>query len=237
MGQKEAFKPSDISVIAFDADDTLWDCQSYFETVERHLHGLLSPFCSDPAAELFSTESANMDDLGYGSKAFTISVIETALRVGGQHLSADDLSALMRSCRQLLHIPATPLPEVEDTLRAIRDADKWKLAVFTKGEIQDQEKKLERSGLRQYFDFVDIVADKTEEAFRSLCRHAGTEPERLLMVGNSLKSDVAPALAIGAKAVYIPFYVTWKMEHVDDVERDGMTEISHFGQLKDILVL
>ena len=101
---------NNIRVIAFDADDTLWDCQSHFEAVENHLYRLIAPFCDVPAQELFKTESGNMADLGYGCKAFTISVIETALRVAGDHLSAAELAELLSHSKSLLHLPATPLP-------------------------------------------------------------------------------------------------------------------------------
>ena len=109
-----------IRVIAFDADDTLWDCQSHFEAVENHLYQLIKPYCDDPARELFITESGNMADLGYGCKAFTISIIETALRVGGSHLSHVELSELLAHSKSLLHLPATPLPEVESTLQRLQ---------------------------------------------------------------------------------------------------------------------
>ena len=99
-----------IRVLAFDADDTLWDCQSHFEDVENHLYRLIAPYCENPARELFHTESGNMADLGYGCKAFTISIIETALRVAGDHLSAEELSDLLSHSKSLLHLPATPLP-------------------------------------------------------------------------------------------------------------------------------
>ena len=108
-------------MIAFDADDTLWDCQSHFEEVEEHLYSLIAPYCEDPKHELFVTESGNMADLGYGCKAFTISIIETALRIAGNDLSATQLSELLAHCKQLLHLPATPLPEVEKTLKTLRD--------------------------------------------------------------------------------------------------------------------
>ena len=144
-------------VIAFDADDTLWDCQSYFEQVENRLYQLIGPYCENPAAELFKTESGNMADLGYGCKAFTISIIETALRVAGSHVDASQLSELLAACKQLLQLPATPLPGVEETLERI---DGYRKVCFTKGELQDQENKLKRSGLLRYFDDVEITSDK-----------------------------------------------------------------------------
>ena len=140
----------EIRVIAFDADDTLWDCQSHFEAVENHLYRLIAPYCDDPAKELYATEAGNMADLGYGCKAFTISIIETALRVGGSHLSANELSELLAHSKSLLHLPATPLPEVEATLQRLQ-AYPYRLVVFTKGELQDQENKLHRSRLGRHF--------------------------------------------------------------------------------------
>lgn len=220
------------SVIAFDADDTLWDCQSHFEAVENQLYQLITPYCDSPARELFLTESGNMADLGYGCKAFTISIIETALRVGGSHVDAGQLSALLASCKQLLHLPATPLPGVEDTLSRIEG---YRKVVFTKGELQDQENKLRRSGLLKYFDDVEIVSDKGEPEFLALCERQRIDPSGLLMVGNSLKSDIAPALAIGASAVHIPFHVTWQLEHVEDFDHPRLRKIASFSELLSIV--
>ena len=187
-------------VIAFDADDTLWDCQSHFEEVENHLYSLIAPYCEDPKHELFLTESGNMADLGYGCKAFTISVIETALHIAGNDLSASQLKELLAHSKQLLHLPATPLPGVVSTLETLRSRleGSSKMVVFTKGELQDQENKLKRSGLLKYFDDVEITSDKSQREFLDLCEHQQIHPSELLMIGNSLKSDIAPALAIGA---------------------------------------
>ncbi len=223
-----------IKVIAFDADDTLWDCQSHFERVEEHLYSLIAPYCENPKLELFNTESGNMADLGYGCKAFTISILETAMRVAGNDLSVSTLSDLLKDCKQLLHLPATPLPEVEETLKELRercDTVNYKLVVFTKGELQDQENKLKRSGLLEYFDDVEITSDKGQAEFLALCEHRQIHPSELLMVGNSLKSDIAPALAIGASAIYIPFHVTWQLEHVEDFDHEQMVKIEHFSEI------
>ena len=224
----------DIRVVAFDADDTLWDCQSHFEAVEEHLYRLIAPYCDDPKHELFVTESGNMADLGYGCKAFTISIIETALRIGGNHITAEALADLLSHSKSLLHLPATPLPEVEATLQRLQ-AWPYRLVVFTKGELQDQENKLHRSGLARYFSHVEITSDKTEREFQQLCQHLGILPSQLLMVGNSLKSDIAPALAIGASAVHIPFHVTWQLEHFDDIEHERLVKISHFNEIISLL--
>lgn len=228
-------------VIAFDADDTLWDCQSHFEEVEEHLYSLIGPYCEDPKHELFLTESGNMADLGYGCKAFTISIIETALRIAGNDISATQLSELLSHSKSLLHLPATPLPEVEKTLQTLRNrfdensGMSPKMIVFTKGELQDQENKLKRSGLLKYFDDVEITSDKTQLEFRALCEHQHIHPSELLMIGNSLKSDIAPALAIGAWAIHIPFHVTWQLEHFEDIDHERLTKITHFSELLQLL--
>ena len=219
-------------VIAFDADDTLWDCQSYFEQVENRLYQLIGPYCENPAAELFKTESGNMADLGYGCKAFTISIIETALRVAGSHVDASQLSELLAACKQLLQLPATPLPGVEETLDRI---DGYRKVCFTKGELQDQENKLKRSGLLRYFDDVEITSDKGQKEFLALCDHQQIHPSELLMVGNSLKSDIAPALAIGAWAIHIPFHVTWQLEHFEEFDHERLKKIEQFSELLNYL--
>ena len=225
---------NDIRIIAFDADDTLWDCQSHFEAVENHLYRLIAPYCETPAKELFQTESGNMADLGYGCKAFTISIIETALRVAGNHLTSEQLSDLLSHSKSLLHLPATPLPEVEATLQRLQ-AYPYRLVVFTKGELQDQENKLHRSGLAKYFSHVEITSNKTEVEFQQLCEHLDILPYQLLMVGNSLKSDIAPALTIGASAIHIPFHVTWQLEHSEEIEHERLVKITHFNEILSIL--
>ena len=220
-------------VIAFDADDTLWDCQSHFEEVENHLYSLIAPYCENPKHELFLTESGNMADLGYGCKAFTISVIETALHIAGNDLSATQLKELLAHSKQLLHLPATPLPGVVSTLETLRSRleGSSKMVVFTKGELQDQENKLKRSGLLKYFDDVEITSDKSQREFLDLCEHQQIHPSELLMIGNSLKSDIAPALAIGAWAIHIPFHVTWQLEHFEDIDHERLIKIEHFSEI------
>jgi len=220
--------------VIFDADDTLWDCQGHFERVMQQLYTMLEPWTDRETAakELFATERKNMPLLGYGTKAFTLSMIETALRVSRYEMDGKLLAELQRLCYTLLELPATPLPEVESTLRALHEQGQ-QMAVFTKGELLDQEHKLNRSGLADYFDHVEITSDKTEHEFRQLCRHLDIEPEELLMVGNSLKSDIAPALAIGASAVHIPFHVTWELEHSEHFEHPRLCHISHFSELLD----
>jgi putative hydrolase of the HAD superfamily len=227
-----------IKVVAFDADDTLWDCQGHFEVVMQHLYDELVPWVDRETAalELFATERKNMRLLGYGVKAFTLSMLETAMRVSRNEMPAEVISDILQRCYTLLEFPCTPLPEVEETLTALRT--QWpgkRLVVFTKGELLDQQHKLERSGLTHFFDDVEITSDKGEKEFSELCRKQHVSPQEMLMVGNSLKSDIAPALAIGCQAVYIPFHVTWQLEHAEHFQHPQMVQIEHFSELLHVL--
>ena len=237
-------KNKHIKVIAFDADDTLWDCQGHFEKVMQHLYDELTPWVDRETAamELFATERKNMYLLGYGVKAFTLSMLETAMRVSRHEMPTATINDILQRCYGLLQFPCPPLPEVEETLKVLRERSLPNggrygrgLVVFTKGELLDQEHKLERSGLAKYFDHVEITSDKGEKEFLDLCRKLDIRPDELLMVGNSLKSDIAPALAIGAWGVYIPFHVTWQLEHHEHFEHERMVQIDHFGQLLEYL--
>lgn len=237
-----------IKAIAFDADDTLWALQNYFEDVEHEYCELLSEYGSEKeiSAALFETESKNMPDLGYGCKAFIISLVENAVKVSHGKVAANVMGQIVDLGKSLLHLDAKPLEGVEETLARIRDMKqdglvqdknkrKYQLAVFTKGELMDQENKLWRSGLQRYFDVVSIVSDKKPEAYRHLCKDLAVEPEELLMVGNSFKSDVAPALKIGASAVHIPFRTTWAHEQTEEFEHPKLRRISRFEELLEIL--
>ena len=228
-----------IRFIAFDADDTLWDCQGHFEVVMQRLYDELTPWVDRETAalELFSTERKNMPLLGYGVKAFTLSMLETAMRVSRCQMPAATINDILKQCYTLLQLPCTPLPEVEQTLDVLSRQDHLQLVAFTKGELLDQEAKLQRSGLLHYFDHVEITSDKGEPEFLALCQKLQAQPEEILMVGNSLKSDIAPALAIGCLGVYIPFHVTWQLEHQEQIEHERMAEITHFGQLLEIFGL
>lgn len=236
-----------IKVVAIDADDTLWDCQGHFERVMQRLYDELLPWTGtrdEAARQLFSTERKNMTLLGFGTKAFTLSMIETALRVSRYEMAGSKLNEILQLCYTLNEFPCTPLPGVRETLEVLHDKSAsatghsaFQLVCFTKGELLDQQHKLERSGLQHYFDDVVITSDKTQREFMQLCDRYAIHPSQLLMVGNSLKSDIAPALAIGAWGVYIPFHVTWQLEHTDHFDHERMVQIERFSQLPDLLRL
>lgn len=228
---------SGVKLISVDADDTLWDCQTYFDHAEEAYAALLADYGSERQirSALFAVESRNMPLLGYGCKAFVISLVENALEVSGGKVTAATLARIISLGKQLLNIPATPLAGVEQALRRVQEARRWPMVLFTKGELQDQQNKLSRSHLRQYFDEVVIVSDKTPEAYQSLCRRFGIAIGELLMVGNSFKSDIAPVLQLGGRAVHIPFHATWAHEQTEEYDHPNLRRLEHISQLPALL--
>jgi putative hydrolase of the HAD superfamily len=226
-----------IKVIAFDADDTLWDCQSWFDEVERKCCDLLAPWVTarEVSEGLYATERKNLSLTGYGTKAFTLSLVENAVRITKEQIPGDIVMKLLMLGQDLLQFPTTPLPEVEETLRQLAERRRYRLVVFTKGELMDQEGKLRRSGLEQYFSHMETVSNKTEQEYRQLCENLGVAPEETLMVGNSFRSDIAPALAAGAWAAHIPYHVVWALEKSEEFPHERLHKITHFGELLDIV--
>lgn len=228
---------TDIQLIAFDADDTLWDNQSHFDRVERAYCELLAPYgtADETAAALFRTESANLPLLGYGCKAFTLSLVENAVKFSRGRIPATDILRIVELGKEMLTLPATPLPHVEETLRRLRRMGRHKLVVFTKGELLDQQNKLVRSGLTPLFDDIVVVADKTRSEYTRLCSLFDTDISRLLMVGNSFKSDIEPVLQLGGHAVHIPFHTTWQHERVEEYDHPHLLRLDSIGHLPPYL--
>lgn len=227
----------DIKVIAFDADDTLWSNEPFFQEVERKYTELLSDYGSakEISAELFKTEMSNLECLGYGAKAFTISMIETALRVSNQTITAEKIQQIVLLGKSLLEMPIELLPGVEDTLKALKEQGCYRLVVATKGDLLDQERKLKRSGLTPYFDHIEIMSDKTEKEYNRLLQVLQVAPEEFLMIGNSLKSDIQPVLAIGGYGVHIPFEVMWQHEVVETFTHPRLQQMKSPAELLDWL--
>ena len=205
--------------------------------MQRKCCDLLAPWASarEVGQGLFETERKNLPLTGYGTKAFTLSLIENAVRISHEQVTGDVVMKLLDLGKELLNFPTTPLPEVEETLRQLAALRRYRLVVFTKGELMDQEGKLQRSGLEQYFSHVETVSNKTEQEYRQLCENLGVAPEETLMVGNSFRSDIAPALAAGAWAVHIPYHVVWELEKSEEFPHDRLRKITHFGELLEIV--
>ena len=227
----------EIKVLAFDADDTLWDCQSWFDDVEHRCCLLLSPWATarEVSEGLVNTERKNLSLTGYGTKAFTLSLIENAVRVTQGQLTGDIVQQLLDMGKELLNFPTTPLPEVEETLKRLAEQRRYRLVVFTKGELMDQESKLQRSGLEQYFSHMETVSNKTEREYRQLCENLGVAPEQTVMIGNSFRSDIAPALAAGAWAIHIPYHVVWAMEKSEEFPHERLRKIERFSEILGLI--
>lgn len=226
-----------IKVIAFDADDTLWVNEPYFQEIEKQYTGLLKPYgaSEEISAALFRTEMKNLKSLGYGAKAFTISMVETALEVSNQMISAGDIRQIVDLGKSLLDMPIELLPQVKETLEILKEKGNYKLVVATKGDLMDQENKLERSGLAPYFDHIEVMSDKTEKEYLRLLNILQIKPSEFLMIGNSLKSDIQPVLALGGYGVHIPFEVMWQHEVVDTFTHEHLKQVKGFDELLTLI--
>ena len=205
-----------LPVLGIDADDTLWHNETIFQfTIERFIALLGNHALSDHLADrLIATEKKNLKLYGYGIKGFTLSMIETAIAVTDDDLPASVIAEIMALGRDMLRHPVEPLPGVVDTLATLRDHG-HRLVVITKGDLLDQEQKLARSGLAELFDAVEIVSEKTPETYARIFGRLGAGEGDAVMIGNSAKSDILPALAAGQWGFHIPYHVTWEAELAD----------------------
>ncbi|MEO9660998.1 MAG: HAD family hydrolase [Maribacter dokdonensis] len=222
-----------INVIGFDADDTLWVNETYFRDTEDKFADLLEKYETKNKIdqELFRTEIKNLDLYGYGIKGFVLSMIECALELSNNQVAPKTVSALLDLGKEMITQPVELLEGVEEVLQSLKG--KYRLIVLTKGDLLDQERKLERSGLSEYFHHVEVLSDKKEKNYSDLLEHLQIEPDEFLMIGNSLKSDVLPLVNIGARAVHIPFHTTWQHEEVTEVvDNNGYMTMS---TLTDVL--
>jgi putative hydrolase of the HAD superfamily len=211
-----------IDVVAFDGDDTLWHNESVFSIVHEGFRDLLARY-GDPAVvdeRLYATEMANLRLFGYGVKAFTLSMIETAIDLSAGRVDAGDIARIIDAGKDMLAHPVDVLEGVEAALDAVAAAG-HRLMVITKGDLFDQEAKLARSGLADRFWRVAIVANKDAGTYRRLLADHGVDPARFVMVGNSVPSDVLPVLEVGGRAVYVPHPLTWAHEVAEPVCDDG----------------
>lgn len=210
-------------LIAFDADDTLWPNQPHFDHVEGQFMRILAPYGEAAAinARLYDVQRHNMQLFGYGAKSFMLSMIETAIQLTDGAVRGHELQQLLDLGKRLLDFPIEPLPGVVDILTELRRRG-HPLMVLTKGDLFDQESKLARSGLGEFFDHVEIVSEKNEATYHRLLARYALPPEAFVMIGNSLKSDVLPVARLGARAVHVPFHVTWLLEQVAEADLVGV---------------
>lgn len=202
-------------VIAFDADDTLWHNLSLYVQAQDNLAELLSDFIDADSLEkrLYATEMRNIRYFGYGIKSFTLSMIETAVEISNGTIKGDIVLRILDSAKQMLTAPVKLIDHVPDVLAQV--IDRYDLMIITKGDLLDQHEKIQRSGIADYFSKCEVVHEKDPETYARILRTHHIDPSRFLMVGNSLKSDVLPVLAVGGSAVHIPYEISWAHEEVN----------------------
>jgi putative hydrolase of the HAD superfamily len=227
----------ELTAIGFDADDTLWDHERYFELTQTRFTELLRPFAEGPhlAEHLLAAEKRNLPHYGFGVKGFTLSMIETAVEITAGAVPGRVIGEILEAGREMLRHPIEPVPAAKATLEAL--AASHKLILITKGELLDQERKLATSGLGYYFAAVEIVSDKTPDVYARVFTRHGEGPARAMMVGNSLGSDVVPAIAAGAWGVHVPSAHNWELDrHDGPVTPERFRRIADLGELTRLVV-
>lgn len=206
---------TNIKVIAFDADDTLWVNEPYFRDIEDKVCQLLIPYvpAEETAKQLFEIEINNLHLYGYGVKGFILSLIETAIKISDNRVNQVIISKILDLGKELLDKEITLLDGVTQVLEYLYKKQ-YKLIVATKGDLLDQQRKLYKSQLEKYFHHIEVMSDKKESDYLKLLNHLDINPDEFIMIGNSVKSDIIPAVNIGAKAIHIPFHTTWEHENV-----------------------
>ncbi|WP_025142508.1 HAD family hydrolase [Pedobacter jeongneungensis] len=226
-----------ITVIAFDADDTLWVNEPYFRETEEQFADLLEDFVPRHSimAELYKTEMANLPLYGYGIKGFMLSMTETAMRITMGKIDPIIVEKVLELGKEMLNKPVELLDGVEEVLKALHG--KYRLVVATKGDLLDQQRKLTKSGLDHYFHHIEIMSDKQEKDYQKLIRHLDCKAEEFLMLGNSLKSDILPVLNIGGHAAHIPYHTTWVHESIDHtIEHPNFYEMESLAEVLPKLI-
>lgn len=225
---------SNIQVIAFDADDTLWINEPFFLETENAFCDMLEDFLPfhSLSVELHATQIRNLKLYGYGVKGYILSMIETAIKVTEGRTSVDTVDRILALGKAMIGKDIELIDGVEDVLKALHG--KYRLVMATKGDLLDQERKLNKSGLAKYFHHIEIVSEKQEAEYRKLVKHLDIQPEEFLMIGNSLKSDVLPVLNIGGHGFHVPFHTTWEHERVDvRIDNENFKQLTTIREVLD----
>jgi putative hydrolase of the HAD superfamily len=226
-----------IKVIAFDADDTLWVNEPYFRETEIQFFHLLEDFlpAHELERELLKIEIQNLPIYGYGIKGFMLSMVETALKVSDSKIGVEVIEKILQYGKEMLEKPVELLDGVKEVLQDLKE--KYRLVVATKGDLLDQERKLQKSGLESYFHHIEIMSEKREADYSKLIKHLDIAPNAFLMVGNSVKSDILPVLNLGGHAIHIPFHTTWILEKVDvKITNPQFKQVDNIRQILSYLI-
>jgi putative hydrolase of the HAD superfamily len=204
-----------ITTIGFDADDTLWQNEVFFRLTQDLFAHLMAPYCDSENlhARLLQAERRNLGQYGYGIKGFTLSMIETAIDVSQGRVPARVIAEIMSAGREMLAHPIDLLPHAYEAVQTL--SQRYQVIMITKGDLLDQERKLAQSGLGEMFHGVEIVSEKTAQTYAQIAQRHGARPDGMMMVGNSMKSDVLPMIAAGGWGVHVPHPVTWELERAD----------------------
>lgn len=227
-----------IKVIGFDADDTLWVNEPYYREVEEQFVQLVSSYGvnGNIAEALFKTEIANLRLYGYGIKAFMLSLVECAIQLTNGAVSTRDISRIIGLGKSMLDRPIELLDDVKMVLKSLAPA--YRMIVATKGDLLDQERKMRRSSISQYFHHIEIMSDKREQQYVQLLKHLDIPPEAFLMIGNSLKSDIIPPLELGSWGIYVPYHTTWAHEEVDrEPDSERYFKVRQLREVLDLIPL
>ena len=227
----------DIKFIAFDADDTLFINEPYFDETEKKFCGLMEDYLSHQglSAEVFKTQIANLPLYGYGIKSYILSMIETAIEVSNGTVTSKHIERILDLGKELLQKPIELIDGVEETLAALHG--KYKLVVATKGDLKDQQRKLHDSGLGHYFHHIEVMADKEALNYEKLLGRLDIGAGEFMMIGNSLKSDVLPVLEVGGYACHVPFHTTWAHERIDhEIVHDKFTILENIKDVVPLLI-
>jgi putative hydrolase of the HAD superfamily len=224
-------------LIAFDADDTLWHNESLYAEVQEKFARLLSPYhdAQTVAQRLNTAEMRNLEYFGYGIKGFALSMIETAIELTDGQIPGRDIQTVINLVKEMLMAEVCLLEHAKEVVAKLSESHS--LMIITKGDLRDQETKIQRSGLAHYFKHVEVVSDKTSDSYAALLAKYQVAAPRFLMVGNSMRSDILPVVALGGQAVYIPYQITWAHETVAPQPSDqpGYFELEHLGLLPALI--
>jgi putative hydrolase of the HAD superfamily len=224
-------------IIAFDADDTLWHNEPYFDEAQAKFCDLFADYASkqEILQLILSHQVKNLPLYGFGIKAFTLSMIDAALELTNHQISGQGIQKIIDIGRDLLQKPVELLPEVEDVLQQLKG--KYKLVVATKGDLKDQHRKLHDSGIGHYFHHIEVMSDKKELDYEKMLLRLDIKPEDFIMIGNSLKSDVLPVLNIGGHGYHIAYHTTWEYEKIDfEIEHDNFKSLEKITDVLPILL-
>lgn len=226
----------ELTTIGFDADDTLWQNEQFFRLTEKRFAGLLAEHgeAEHISARLLEAERRNLAVYGFGIKGFTLSMIESAIEISGGRVPGSVVAEILAAGREMLSHPIEPLAHARETVEKL--AGSYRLVLITKGDLFDQERKLAQSGLGDLFDAVEIVSDKSATTYARIFSRHGDGPEKSMMVGNSLKSDVVPAIDAGGWGVHVPHELTWVLEHVEPPKAaPRFRQIADLGELPRLI--